>query len=52
MAGALPRGVRGEYWTQDAPTLEAFIDRVQEDKGFQALMGAWPVVSSVYVEEH
>ena len=49
--GALPRAARGEFWTQDAPTLEAFVDHVEADAGFQALMGARPLNSSVYVEE-
>jgi hypothetical protein len=41
-----------EFWTQDAATFSAFVDRVEADPGFQALMNARPVASSVYVEEN
>lgn len=50
-AGALPT-LAAEFWTQDGPNFVSFIDRVESDPGFQALMNARPVASSVYVEEN
>lgn len=42
----------GEFWTQDASSFSAFVDRVEADPGFQTLMNARPVASSVYLEEN
>lgn len=41
-----------EFWTQDAPSLTAFIDAVEADPGFQRLLNARPLRSAVDVEEH
>ena len=40
-----------EFWTQDAATFDEFVDRVERAEGFQALMNAQPVESSVFREE-
>jgi hypothetical protein len=50
-----PRALGGappaEFWTQDAPAFEAFVDRVEGAAGFQALVGARPTGTAVYLEE-
>jgi hypothetical protein len=51
-SGDLAPPVPVEFWTQDRQSLTAFIDAVEADQGFQRLMNARSVRSSVYVEEH
>ncbi len=51
-SGALAPRVPVEFWTQDTQSLTAFIDAVEADQGFQRLMNARSLRSSVYVEEH
>ena len=40
-----------EFWTQDAPSWSAFVDRVEADPGFQRLVNLRPERSAVYAEE-
>jgi hypothetical protein len=48
---ALGNAPRGEFWTQDADALAEFVDRVESAPGFQALMNARPVETSLFREE-
>ncbi|HKP15751.1 MAG TPA: hypothetical protein VJT85_06790 [Gemmatimonadaceae bacterium] len=50
-ADALAEAPEGEYWTQDYPSLERFIDAVESAEGFQLLMNANPLASSRFREE-
>jgi hypothetical protein len=48
---ALAQAPEGEYWTQDYPSIERFIDAVESAEGFQLLMNANPLESSRFREE-
>jgi hypothetical protein len=40
-----------EIWSQDCASLASFVDRVEGDPTFQALMNARPAASEIYWEE-
>jgi hypothetical protein len=48
---ALGSAIEGEYWTQDFPTLEEFLVQVEGAEGFQMLMSARPISSTLYRQE-
>jgi len=41
----------GEFWTQDAPNLDIFVDRVEAAVGFQLLLAARPHATAIFREE-
>jgi hypothetical protein len=49
--GVLAKTSAGDFWTQDVRTLSEFIDQVEGAEGFQALMNARPIDSSVFLQE-
>ena len=50
-AETFPEISQAEFWTQDHPSLEQFIDAVESTEAFQALVNADPLTSSVFREE-
>ncbi len=50
-ADALARAGDADFWTQDYGSLEQFIDAVESAEGFQRLVNAEPLASSVFRQE-
>jgi hypothetical protein len=50
-AEVLTTGQLVEFWTQDAGAFAEFVDQVESAEGFQALMSARPIETSVFLEE-
>ena len=50
-ADALAHAPEGEYWTQDYASFQQFVDQVESAEGFQLLMNAMPLASSLFREE-
>jgi hypothetical protein len=48
----IPEVACREIWTMDVSHLGQFVDRVESDVHVQALLGAQPVWSAVYLEEN
>ena len=48
---ALGDAASGEFWTQDVSVFADFVDRVESAAGFQALMNARPVETSLFRHE-
>lgn len=50
--GAIPEAAEREIWTMDVPHFAQFVDRVESDVHVQALLGAEPMWSAIYLEEN